>query len=127
METEMSQSTYVRWSRLKAAALLLLAAAWGPNICRADIRVTEAEAKAAATAKPVPEYSATARQLKVVGKVQLEVVIGADGNVEDVKTVAGNPLLSRPCIKAVQDWKFPPFHEGGKPARATAPLTFEFR
>jgi TonB family protein len=105
------------------AAMLLLV----PAAARADLRLTEAEAKEAATAKPLPDYPQTARQLKVTGKVELEVTISAEGKVEDVKIVSGNPVLTRPCAKVVADWKFKPMRQEGKPARAVAPLTFEFK
>ena len=106
------------------AALLLLC---GPGLVRADVRLTEAEAKESASVKPLPEYPVAARQLKVTGKVELEVTIGSEGAVEDVKVVSGNPILARPCAKVVGTWKFRPVRQEGKPARATAPLTFEFR
>ena len=101
------------------AAVLLMAA---PGVVRADTRLTEAEAKEAATVKPLPEYPAAARQLKVTGKVELEVTITVDGKVEDVKIVSGNPVLTRPCAKVVGEWKFRPMKQ-----RAVAPLTFEIR
>jgi TonB family protein len=108
----------------KLAVLLLLGA---PGLIRAEVRLTEAEAKDSAVVKPLPEYPAAARQLKVTGKVELEVTISLEGKVEAVKIVAGNPILTRPCAKVVADWAFKPFRQEGKPARAVAPLTFEFR
>ena len=106
------------------AAIVLLCA---PPVVRADVRLTEAEAKEAATVKPVPEYPVAARQLKVTGKVEIEVTIGVEGGVEEVKVVAGNPILARPCAKVVGEWKFRSIRREGKATRATAPLTFEFR
>ena len=109
----------------RVGLLALLASLPGP--VRADVKLTEAEAKQAATVKPLPEYPPTARQLKVTGKVELEVVIDPAGKVEDVKIVSGSPVLTRPCAKTVSGWQFKPILQDGKPARATAPLTFEFR
>ena len=111
------------WKTAVAAALLLFV----PAAARADLRLTEAEAKEAATVKPLPDYPQTARQLKVTGKVELEVTISAEGKVDEVKIVSGNPVLTRPCAKVVNDWKFKPIRQEGKPARAVAPLTFEFK
>jgi protein TonB len=110
---------------ISAIVLGMLALVGSP--CRADVELTEAQAKEAAISKPMPEYPAMARQLKVTGKVQLQVVIGSSGAVEDVRIVSGNPVLTRPCAKVVQEWRFTAFKQEGKPARATAPLTFEFR
>jgi protein TonB len=100
-------------------AVLILSA---PGLVRADLRLTEAEAKEAASVKTLPEYPPMARQLKVTGKVELEVIITPEGKVEEVKIVSGNPVLTRPCAKVVSEWKFKPMR-----ARATAPLTFEFK
>jgi TonB family protein len=68
-----------------------------------------------------------ARQLKIVGKVELEVVVDVDGHVADVKVIAGNPVLTKPCVKAVSEWKFQPFRSEGKPARAVTSMSFEFK
>src|SRR4051794_8957987 len=93
------------------AAIVLL---WAPCALRADVRLTEAEAKDAATVKPIPEYPMPARQLKVTGKVEIEVTIGVEGGVEEVKVVSGNPILARPCAKVVGEWKFRPIRREGK-------------
>ena len=92
-----------------------------------DLRVTEAELKEAATVKPLPEYPMVARQLKITGKVELEVHVDESGQVTDVKIVTGNAVLSRPAAKTVSGWKFKPFQKDGKPVPAVAPLSFEFR
>ena len=123
----MRKSTITKRISLWSTSATLLALAAALPVCRADVRVAEADAKQAATSKPMPEYPATARQLKITGVVQVEVVIGADGGVEDVKISSGNPVLTKACAKAVHDWRFKPFLQDGKPTRAVAPLTFEFK
>lgn len=117
----MKPITLIRHASL--AALLLAAV---PAV-RAEAHLTEAEAKQAAIVKPVPEYPPAARQLKITGKVELEVAIDPAGKVADVKIVSGSPVLTRPCAKTVSEWQFKPIVQDGKPTRATAPLTFEFR
>jgi TonB family protein len=90
-------------------------------------RLTEAEAKEAALVKPLPQYPEVARQLKITGRVELEISIDETGHVSDVKVSSGNSVLTRPCAKIAAEWKFKPFIREGKPARAVAPLTFEFK
>jgi protein TonB len=68
----------------------------------------------------------TARQLKVVGKVTLEVVISDTGAVGEVKIVTGNALLTRPAVDAVKKWRFRPFQSEGKPVAVLTTLSFEF-
>ena len=93
----------------------------------ADIRVTATDALKAATSKPQPAYSPVARQMKVVGKVDVEAIIDTTGSVESVKAVSGNPLLTQSAVSAVQKWKFTPFTADGAPTKAVVTLSFDFR
>lgn len=108
-------------------AAMALAVTLGAIPLGAEVRVSQAEALRAATNRPTPEYTAVARQMKVVGKVEVEVAITPDGKVEDVKIVSGNPLLTRSAAKAVKDWTFTPFKENGQPAKANVLLSFDFK
>jgi protein TonB len=103
------------------AAMLLTAGAYG------EIRVGSAEAVKAATSKPQPVYSPVARQMKVAGRVEVEAMVDESGKVESVKAVNGNPLLTQSAVSAVQKWKFTPFTADGKPTKAIATISFEFR
>ena len=74
-----------------------------------------------------PEYPAVARQLKLAGDVELEVVITEEGVPENVRIVSGNPVLTKPCVEALKRWKFKPLTEDGKAIKAVADLTFTFQ
>ena len=113
------------WAVQIAACFLLVGSCWPASA--AEFRVTEADAKRAATKKTPPEYTDAARQMKASGKVELEITISAAGAVDDVRIISGNPFLTRPCAKAVKEWAFTPFKENGQPVKAIAPLSFEFR
>jgi protein TonB len=93
----------------------------------ADVRVPMGEAMKAAVNKVQPTYNSVARQMKVSGAVQVEATVDTDGNVESVKAVTGNPLLTASAIAAVQKWKFTPFQADGKPSKAIVSLSFDFR
>jgi protein TonB len=93
----------------------------------AEVRVGTGEALKAAINKPQPEYSTVARQMKVAGNVEVEATVDTAGNVQSVKSLTGNPLLTQSAISAVQKWKFSPFAENGAPAKAVVTLTFDFR
>lgn len=110
---------------LTGSVLLLLAAG---ALCAADptLRVSEADARKAATVKPPPDYPPFARQLKLLGRVELEAVVTEDGKVESVRPVKGNPVLTQAGADALKKWKFTPFQEDGKPARAVISIGFEF-
>lgn len=110
-----------------ALCVLVLSSVSAVSLGAAELPVTEAQAKEAALVRPLPEYPAMARQLKITGKVELQVTISPEGKVEDVKILTGNPVLTKSCAKIVADWKFRPFLQEGKPSRAIAPLSFDFR
>ena len=96
-------------------------------LASAEIRVATNEAMSAATKKSAPEYPPLAKQLKLAGKVQVEVTIDADGNVENVKILSGNSMLTPSVVTAVKKWKFTPFKQGDAPTKAVAALDFDFK
>jgi protein TonB len=90
-------------------------------------KVTRAEALNAVVSKVQPEYPLMARQLKVEGTVELEVLISETGAVAKVRIVSGNPILTGPSVETVKRWKFRPFTEEGKPTQVLAPITLNFK
>jgi protein TonB len=90
------------------------------------VRISDAEAQKAATAKANPEYPAMARQMRVSGSVIVEAAVTTEGEVEKVQPVSGNALLSSAAVAAVKKWKFKPFTAEGKPAKAVVRLAFNF-
>lgn len=91
------------------------------------LRVTQEEAFKAAVAKPQPDYPPMARQLKLQGRVELEISISPSGAVGDVKILTGNPALTGAASSAVKRWRFEPFTAEGKAVRAIAVLSFTFK
>ena len=108
---------------LVCSVLLMGAVLRGEGVVR---RISEEEAKKALTKKIAPEYPPMARQMKIGGKVQLDVSIDPEGNVEKVQVLAGNPMLTSAAVTAVKRWKFAPFRIEGKPTHAVAGITFNF-
>jgi protein TonB len=103
------------------AALAALVAADGPVK-----QISQGEALAAAVVKVQPQYPELAKQLKIGGEVDLEVVIGESGSVDAVKPLSGNPVLTRPASDALKKWKFKPFQHDGAPVRAQAVIKISF-
>ena len=89
-------------------------------------KVTQSEAVSAAVSKVQPEYPPIARQLKLQGVAELEMVVAEDGTVEKVNIVSGNPVLTKPSSEALKKWKFKPFVQDGKPVKVTASMSFKF-
>jgi protein TonB len=112
--------------KIVLAALLVLGVS-GPLRAEDPMKVTRAEAMSAATSKPSPPYPIIAKQLKVEGEVQVQIVIGEEGKVEGATAIAGNPILTKAAIDTVKDWKFTPFKNDGKNVKAQTVLSFMFK
>ena len=74
-----------------------------------------------------PEYPEEARQQGIQGAVVLEVRIGRDGAIQDVKLVSGQPLLADAAIAAVKQWRFKPRMVKGYPVEMQTRVTLNFR
>ena|ERR1017187_9711407 len=90
-------------------------------------KVTKSEGLSAATRKVPPDYPPIARQLKIVGDVELEVLVAESGVVEKVSILSGNPVLTRPASEALKKWKFAPFTTDGKAVKALVPVSLSFK
>ena len=110
---------------LFSVAVLLLAATVG--MAQDAKKVSTAEALDNAVTKVQPTYPASARQLKIEGKVDVEAIVNPDGTVDDVQIKSGNPILTRAATDALKRWKFKPFMADGKPVKAVAPVSFTFK
>lgn len=80
-----------------------------------------------AVIKTPPEYSGVAKQMRVTGRVEIEVVVETDGTMESIKAISGNPLLTAPSIAAVKKWKFNPILVNGEAVKAITTLAFDFK
>jgi periplasmic protein TonB len=74
-----------------------------------------------------PEYPVIAKSQHVSGKVQIDALIDASGNVSSVKVLSGPTLLHRAAIDAVKQWKYSPAVLDGEPTSMHLTVTVEFR
>ena len=112
---------------MRRAFVMLVCSVIGAGLAHAEVRVSASDAMKAAVNKPQPVYSAVARQMKIAGRVEIEIVVDEQGAVRATKVVTGNPLLTQSAVAAVEKWKFTPFLSDGKPDRAVCTLAFDFR
>ena len=55
-----------------------------------------------------PEYPAELNVRKIGGMVRLKVTVSANGAVEHVELIGGNPVLAESAMHAVEQWKYAP-------------------
>jgi protein TonB len=107
---------------------LLAAAAGAAHLYAGDgtVRVSEADLKKAAITKVKPDFPPLARQLHLSGHAQLDVFVGATGDVEKVEPKSGNPLFTGAAATALRKLKFTPFKSDGQPVKAVGTLEIDF-
>jgi TonB family protein len=73
-----------------------------------------------------PDYPEAARRAHIQGSVVLETLIGANGRVQQISPVSGNPDLAEAATAAVRQWRYKPFTVDGKkvPIRTQVIVTF---
>lgn len=77
--------------------------------------------------KVEPIYPLEARKSKIQGVVVIEAVITDRGEVIRTRVLrSDNPLLERPALDAVQQWRFQPATRNGKPVSVLVVLTSTF-
>ena len=73
-----------------------------------------------------PVYPPDAKEARVQGVVILEVLIGADGTVEQAKVMRSIPMLDQAAIDAVRQWEFTPTLLNGDAKKVIMTVTVNF-
>ena len=74
-----------------------------------------------------PVYPDMARNQRISGSVQIDALIGTDGNVSTMKVLSGPPLLHQAAMSAVKQWKFQPAELNGNPTTMHLTVSVQFR
>lgn len=70
-----------------------------------------------------PIYPRLAIQIHKSGQVHLRAVIAADGNIESLQVMDGDPLLIRSALDAVGQWRYRPTLLNGSPVEVETIIT----
>jgi len=73
-----------------------------------------------------PVYPQLAKMARVQGTVQFEATIGTDGTIQNLKVVAGPPLLIQAAMDAVKQWHYKPTVLNGTPAVVITTIDVNF-
>ena len=78
-----------------------------------------------------PEYPDNARNKGWEGTVRLQILVGTEGRVEEVRVIgsSGYAELDQAAQRAVRTWRFSPALQKGVPVAAWAalPVVFDLR
>ena len=73
-----------------------------------------------------PEYPGEAMRQGVEGTVHVQVLVGTDGLVKDVRIVKSIPALDVAAVAAVRQWKFKPALSKGQPVAVWVAVPVRF-
>ncbi len=73
-----------------------------------------------------PPYSAAAKQIRVEGAVNVQVLIDEKGNVVSASAVSGHPLLRAASENAARQSKFTPTLLSNQPVKVTGIIVYRF-
>jgi TonB family protein len=73
-----------------------------------------------------PEYPDAARRARVQGSVTMDAIIGADGKVQQVTAIGGNPQLADAAAAAVRQWRYKPYVVAGRKVAVRTQVSVTF-
>jgi protein TonB len=65
--------------------------------------------------KPIPQYPALARTMRMEGTVVLEATISKAGTIANLRVVSGPAVLQQAAKDAVSTWRYQPYMLNGQP------------
>ncbi len=71
-------------------------------------------------------YPLLGQHSRVQGSVVLQAIVGADGNIENLRVVSGPAVLATAAQQAVRQWRFKPYLQNGQPVETKARITVNF-
>jgi len=73
-----------------------------------------------------PVYPVQAKEDRVQGTVQLQVVIDKEGHVQDISVLAGPEPLIPSAVDAVKQWTYRPTLLNGEPVKVVTTIDINF-
>jgi protein TonB len=74
-----------------------------------------------------PDYPEAARSAKLHGVIVLDIVVGRDGSVVEMRPLSGPDVLARAAMKTVRWWRFKPYRVNGEPGVVETRVAVEFK
>ena len=76
--------------------------------------------------KILPIYPPLARSARLQGQVVLQAAISKQGTIENLKVLAGHPMLVPAAIEAVRQWRYRPYILNSEPVEVETQITVNF-
>jgi TonB family protein len=76
--------------------------------------------------KVSPDYPEAAKIAGVQGTVTVQVIIGKDGGINDLRVISGPLSLHEAALQCVRQWRYEPFLLNGEPVQVFTDVTVMF-
>ena len=76
--------------------------------------------------QPRPVYPPLAKQARISGVVNLNAIIGKEGNVVNLSVISGHPLLIPSALEAVQQWVYQKTLLNGEPVEVSTQIDVNY-
>ena len=113
-------------TRIAKTALLGLLALTAVAAEDAVVRVGGNVQQANLLSQVTPVYPAQAKQDRIQGTVQLDVIIDKEGHVDKVGVLSGPDALIPAAVEAVTQWTYRPTLLNGEPVKVETTVTVNF-
>ena len=80
-----------------------------------------------ASLEALPVYPQKAKELKIEGRVEVELLVNEDGEVIFANPLSGPEALWAEAVKAAVAARFPPLRVEDKPRKITGRIIFDFK
>ncbi|HUI75843.1 MAG TPA: TonB family protein [Candidatus Acidoferrum sp.] len=74
-----------------------------------------------------PIYPPLMRQIHRDGRVELRAIISADGDIESLQVVSGDPGFYQSALDAVRQWRYKPTYLNGEPVEVETNITVIYK
>jgi protein TonB len=74
-----------------------------------------------------PVYPEAARSARLHGVIVLDIVVGRDGSVVEMRPLSGPDVLARAAMETVRWWRFEPYRASGTPEVVETTVAVEFK
>jgi TonB family protein len=91
------------------------------------IRLEADEASKQLVHRVAPTYPRGAKVAGIEGTVVVEITIGVDGSVTDVREITGPAELIHAAVAAIQQWRYKPTMYRGHPCQVTTEVEIRFK
>jgi periplasmic protein TonB len=91
------------------------------------LRVSQGVMEGLVLKRVQPRYPTQALQMRIQGSVQLQATISKSGDIENLKVVSGDSVLSHAAVEAVRQWKYKPYYLNGDPVQIETQILVNFK